>query len=515
LVAVVAALAPAGAAATPGDLDPTFSGDGKVTFDLGPGGDIAQDAALLPGGAIALAGLQGSSGDMAVLRVRADGTPDPAYGAGGLATADFGPGPPNSLAWGVAVDPQGRVVVAGTTPNPAQYGVARFDLAGLLDNGFAGDGTFTGDFGPPYTLPGPRAVVSYSDGTIGIAGSAGPGDYDFAAARLTEAGAYDASFSGDGRTTVDMGTTFDVGGDATLQPDGKLLIAGVTGAPQYDCGITRLTTAGAPDAGAFGPAGEMFADTGGREFCDGLALDQQGRILLAGRREPEGGGTTTGFWTGRLVSSGSSDPLFGTGGFFLGGQPGGGDATVAVQPDDKVIVAAPTGPPDNDFLVARLNVDGTLDPTFSGDGVTTADFGEDEYPNTVLVLPDGDIVVSGARIPTAGDNDIVMARFDGGPLELDLAAKRKQRVARLSGRLTCSLPCEVTLRAKGRAGGDKFKTKRSTASVPALTPQTVRTKLRKRDRKQLKGERGKGKLIAIATASGYTDSEKLKVKLKP
>ena len=51
---------------------------------------------------------------------------------------------------------------------------------------------------------------------------------------------------------------------------------------------------------------------------------------------------------------------------------GGGGADVAVQADGKIVVVGSAG---GDFAVGRYNRDGSLDPTFSGDGKQTTDLG--------------------------------------------------------------------------------------------------------------------------------------------
>ncbi|MCK4692150.1 MAG: DUF2341 domain-containing protein, partial [Anaerolineales bacterium] len=71
--------------------------------------------------------------------------------------------------------------------------------------------------------------------------------------------------------------------------------------------------------------------------------------------------------------------------------------SVVVQPDGKIVVggASYTGT-DGDFLVIRYNVDGTLDTTFDVDGMTTTDFGT--WANVVgdiALQPDGKIVAAG------------------------------------------------------------------------------------------------------------------------
>ncbi|TMK96333.1 MAG: hypothetical protein E6G40_12420, partial [Actinobacteria bacterium] len=74
-------------------------------------------------------------------------------------------------------------------------------LPGDLDPTFDGDGKTTTDFGLD-TIDGGRAVAIQTDGRIVVAGQ---GDYQFGVARYNSDGSLDASFAGDGTSTVDMG----------------------------------------------------------------------------------------------------------------------------------------------------------------------------------------------------------------------------------------------------------------------------------------------------------------------
>ena len=71
---------------------------------------------------------------------------------------------------------------------------------------------------------------------------------------------------------------------------------------------------------------------------------------------------------------------------------------MAIQDDGK-IVAAGQGGNSGDFALARYNPNGSLDPTFSGDGKLTTDFGfgPDDAANGVAVQGDGKIVAVGTH----------------------------------------------------------------------------------------------------------------------
>ena len=103
------------------------------------------------------------------------------------------------------------------------------------------------------------------------------------------------------------------------------------------------------------------------------------------------------------------DPGFGGGSGIVSSSFGGDETDMLLQPDGKVIMV---GGSASDFMLARYNADGTLDTTFSGDGLATADIsgGADAAFGAVL-LADGRIVVVGSS-RVGGNDDFAIARFE-------------------------------------------------------------------------------------------------------
>jgi len=99
-------------------------------------------------------------------------------------------------------------------------------------------------------------------------------------------------------------------------------------------------------------------------------------------------------------------------------------------------------------------------------------------------------------------------------LTFELKGKKKQKAKKLAVKAICSNPCEVSLRAKGKADG-KFKSKRLVDEVAADEATKLRIRFKKKVRKQISGEKGKAKIVATATdADGQEATDKLPVKLK-
>jgi uncharacterized delta-60 repeat protein/uncharacterized repeat protein (TIGR01451 family) len=131
----------------------------------------------------------------------------------------------------------------------------------------------------------------------------------------------------------------------------------------------------------------------------------------------------------RLTPAGVLDAAFGAGGIakidFFGVDNDA--AAVAVQPDGKIVVVG-SGSPNQDFLVARFNPDGTPDATFSGDGEANVSFGKTDIATAVALQPDGKIVVAGYT-DAGGDNDFAVLRLNpDGTLDTAFSGDGKQTI---------------------------------------------------------------------------------------
>ena len=256
-----------------GSLDTTFSGDGKKVFSWGA---ISRATAVLalPSGKILLAGFSGpEGGNIQVARLNANGALDATFGTGGKAPVDFG-GDDFGLA--MARQANGRILVVGRSSTGGAV-VARLRTNGTLDPDFNSDGRVTlpggGSASAVLVQPAARKIV--------VAGTAN-GSAMMTVTRLKPNGTLDATFDGDGTATIDFGSLADLANDAVLQPDGKIVVAGYTQADE-DVAVARINADGSADA-TFGAAGKATVDFGVATFGNAVALQPNGRILVAGQR---------------------------------------------------------------------------------------------------------------------------------------------------------------------------------------------------------------------------------------
>ena len=255
-----------------GSLDTTFSGDGKLTFSWGPF-SRARAVLVLPNGKILLAGFFGpEGGNIQVARLNANGTLDTTFGTGGKAPVDFGG---DDFGFALARQANGRILVAGTS-SAAGAVVARLRANGALDPDFDGDGRVALPLGGSA-----HAVLVQPDRRIVVAGSTSA-NVMMTVTRLNRNGSLDTTFDGDGTATIDFGSLADLGHDAVLQPDGKIVVGGYTQADEK-VAVARLNSNGSPDS-TFGAAGKATVDFGVATFGNAVALQPNGRIVVAGQR---------------------------------------------------------------------------------------------------------------------------------------------------------------------------------------------------------------------------------------
>jgi len=401
--AMLAPAAPALGAA--GDLDPSFGGDGVVVTNLTPGNDAANAVAIQADGKVVVAGrTTGGGGQVVVARYAAAGLLDPTFSGDGIARTNLSHG--NDEATGLAIQPDGKIVVAATAGTPGTnslFAVLRYDPDGRLDRSFSRDGRVAA------AVPGggvARAVSLQADGRIVVAGSAGAHSIEFAVVRFRPDGAVDTSFGGDGTVVTTLTGSFDFGEAVAVQPNGRVIVAGFAGAGRY--GLVRYTAAGALDT-TFSGNGKAVLPVGG--FASAIAL-HGGKIVLAGGVPLDRMGVV------RVNADGTLDRTFGRRGVARTAFPGfttTSAAAVAIQPDGKIVAAgfASSFRGRGDFALARYTAVGALDPTFGGDGRVHTAFppGGRDSAAGVALQADGRIVAVGRAAGHGGR--LALARYLG------------------------------------------------------------------------------------------------------
>ena len=406
----------------PGDLDPTFSGDGRAVMNFGTTG-YATGVAIQPDGKILVVGSTyvGASGaqDFALARYDADGSLDISFPADkfpsdGRQTTDFGGG--MDVAYGVAVQPDGKIIVVGDASG--RFALARYQADGSLDSSFPADkspsdGRQTTDFGGAA-----YCIALQPDGKIVVAGTAAG---DFVVVRFNVDGSLDTSFGGNqlpgGKQTTDFGG-YDFALAVAIQADEKIVVAGSTrDALSSDFALARYNADGSLDT-TLSNDGKQTTDFGGEDGASSVAIQADGKIVAVGSSASFSASATT-FALARYNPDGSLDATFARGGLQVSSFTGTDWASdVALQPDGKIVVVGDglfDARGETDFAIARYNTDGWLDETFSEHGFQATDFGGSETAFGVALQADGRIVAVGFTSDASSRTSaFALARYRGG-----------------------------------------------------------------------------------------------------
>lgn len=436
-----------------GTLDTAFGNGGKVVTDLADGSDdSAQSVALQSDGRIVVAGSSNNGGnyDFAVVRYNADGTLDSTFGYAGKILTPIGAS--DDFAWSVAVQNDGKIVIAGDTRNGSSYDFALVRYHGATEPEIAVeqpagnnlvDGSAAVDFGA-LALDGGPASLTF---TVKNPSSAFLKNL---ALRLDGANAGDFTLGALGAVILGMGesTTFTVRClPAAAGPRSAVLRISSDDADENPFDITltaaglvgpTITTPSPLPSGMVGvPYSLTFTAGGGAQpyswsaapatLPPGLALSTQGvlsgtpttvinarfTVLVRGSDSIASVKEFTLAFT-PFINPGDLDTSFGTGGRVMTDIGTGDDFGYGalVQPDGKIVVAGYSRIGNSeDFAVVRYLPDGSLDTGFGNGGkVTTAVGLTADFGRSVALQKDGKILVAG-EYWNGGGNNFALVRY--------------------------------------------------------------------------------------------------------
>lgn len=387
-------------AAEGGSPDPEFSG-GTVSTSL-DGVRTAYGVAVQSDGKVVTAGYANRDGnyDFGLVRYTANGVLDPTFGSGGVVVTDMSRSKSYDVGRAVALQPDGKIIVAGQSTAGLGMALARYNTNGDLDASFGSEGkVITKIAGIAY------ALAVQPDGKVVVTGSVdrrtGNG---IALARFQPDGTLDARFATNGvaLTTIRSTGSDDVGEALALQSDGTIVVAGhSTNTNGSAFTILRYQSDGTLDP-SFGAKGRVVTTVGGADStsrASAVDVRPDGRIVAAGSSSPQG--KHSRFALARYQPDGTLDTSFGDAGTIttqIGDSRSFAYASaIGTDSLDRILVIGSAGLlRTGDFALARYNADGTLDPSFGTRGVVATDFdGGDDRAFGLAFQPDGRALAAG------------------------------------------------------------------------------------------------------------------------
>lgn len=397
-----------------GSLDNSFGIGGRIVTT---GLSFINSLAIQSDGKIVAGGGSFSSStnfDTAVARFNTDGSPDATFDGDGKVVTPVSNS--SDAARSIVLQSDGKIVAAGfnNTGNAADFSIVRYNVNGSLDSSFDGDGIVVTAVGSSQDEL--YSVSVKSNGKITVAGFSFVSNYDFSLASYNADGSLDTSFGENGVAIRELGLSYDTARDIKIQSDGKIVASGSTfNGNFFDFSLSRYNDDGTLDS-SFGTNGTVISSFGSSSFSLSSAIQPDGKIILAGERFITS--SNRDFALARYNADGSLDASFGTGGMLTTNIENNNSDTaysVLLQPDGKIIAVGSSLNPStfrSQFAITRYNMDGSLDMTFDGDGKALFPVAGSDVAYTAALQPDGKIVMAGEGFSATSTNEFVLARLN-------------------------------------------------------------------------------------------------------
>ena len=422
-LAALAVCAPP-AAAAPGDLDASFSGDGRVSTLTSPDTFVARAVAMQPDGRIVVAGYScntgtcGPTGDSSfrLLRYTSDGGLDTDFGQGGMVTTTVGVG--RSQAFDVIVRADGTIVAGGVASadalDPGSFALVGYKPNGTLDTTFGTGGRVITRVGQGFDAIS-DLVPGFGDHFTAVGQANAAGRDRFALARYDRRGKPDPSFGDMGSVVVPTSAPYAYGAAGAQLPDGRVVAVGASGNNSATESLrfsgTAVGFSGGATAPWIRPVGASYS------YANAVVALADGRVLSAGVATERLGNPAMALV--RTSPTGVLDRTWDGDGLALARA---GDGTVAsdlvLDAEGRAVAAGDaTIGADHAFALARFDGAGALDRSFGGGVVLTSFPGTSRARATAIARQaDGKLVVAGIACSSGSG-----AQCSGGTARLALA----------------------------------------------------------------------------------------------
>lgn len=339
--------------------------------------------------------------------------PDVTFNGSGVVTTD--------LRWNISpkrfdleVQSDGKILAIGRHPTADDaWNLVRLSVNGGYDSTFGANGVVSTVFSGESSVQ-VSGIIQHGDGRITVVGQA-LSSSKWLLARYNANGSLDTTFSGDGIAVIQAPVSSRVY-DGVANVDGTLLLIGEAYNGQGMV-LTRIKANGTLDT-AFGTSGVVSPtmDPAGDERAYSIVRQSDGKLVVAGKVMYSGSSFYKSL-VARFNADGSLDPSFSGDGYQLIdlGYRYQTVNSLALQPDDRIVLVG-SGECDatgDDWQIIRLDANGELDLSFNGDGFDVVDFGNlDDQANDVVVQSDGKIVVVGSAFISGDGTNRGFVRYN-------------------------------------------------------------------------------------------------------
>ncbi len=389
-----------------GALDTNFDSDGKVHVRVVGSDDSLNDLAIDSNGKILAVG--DSEDDLALLRYNSDGSLDTTFGIGGKSITDLNG--KTDFGTSVVILNDNSIVVGGggheLNHADMDFAIVHYTKDGILDGSLLTDINNHSD-----TI---RDMALQSDGKLVAAGIStnANGDDDFALVRYTNSGGLDNSFGTASKVVTDFSSGYDDSlRSMVIDSNDAIIVAGTTynstGGASF--ALAKYTKDGQLDT-SFNGDGKVKTSFGARAYASSVKIDKNKKILVAGSTETE-------IALAKYNSDGSLDTSFSGDGKLLISLAGVAYLLVSdleIETNGKMLISCVNEDDLNNFILIRLNQDGTLDNTFSDDGVVQITFDNSIdycYPSSITLDKRGRILVGGYAESYGGNSFFALTRY--------------------------------------------------------------------------------------------------------
>jgi uncharacterized delta-60 repeat protein len=402
-----------------GDLDLSFGGTGFVTTSIGTANTMSYSMVIQNNDKIIVAGnsIINGSATITLIRYLPDGSLDFSFGDNGIVTSQVGIA---SSVYSITLQQDNKIIAAGVShinESTTNFSIIRYNQDGVLDDTFGDHGVASINIENSSNV---YNVAIKSDQKIVISGYSNfNSNTGISLIQLNIDGTLDTNFGTGGISIHHFVESPDVEAWAMdLDGNDNIITTGMI----YDSELQRNKIA----VVKFKPNGDLDEDFGingivktsissnSDDFGNAVTIQPNNKIVIAG--------TSNNLSViARYNIDGTLDYTFGTNGIIITSFETGEPAEtygITIQSDGNIVAVGVSGQnaqnTNGNFGLIRLNPDGTIDDTFGLNGKVVTDIsnGHNDVAFSVKEQNDGKLVVSG--ISKSSDYyNIAVAKYNG------------------------------------------------------------------------------------------------------